>query len=411
MSPRRGVVFLVPTSLEGQQGPSAAWLNAAGWVAAASRLGFRTTVITSTGVVEPTSLRIMATTISDLERHRIARAASRLPLPVRLGLKDAREWLRAGKFARLMDHIEMPREIAFVWQRHELFHSAGERLARKIGCPLVLFVTAPKIWEARVWGVRRPGWSRLAERMGDARPLHRAELIACVSDEVAHAVTDLGVGDDRIIITPSTADTDLFRPDIDSSRARRDLSLEGRFVVGWAGSFRSFHSLDMLLDVIRRSTQEIPNLTMVLVGSGPERARVRAEIEKQRLEPHVVLTGQIAQSDLPAMLAAFDVAVVPSRSEQGFHYSPLKLWEYLAMGLPVVAPAVGVPDRMLTHGFDAMLYNPGDTESMAAAIVKLERDPQLRASLRPAARAIAEAHSWARQLEKISDRLHILTPS
>src|SRR5581483_2374186 len=140
--------------------------------------------------------------------------------------------------------------VAFVWQRHELFHDAGADLARRIGVPFVLFVNAPLVWQARAWGVRRPGWSRLVERRGETAVFRRADVIAAGSPLVAERVAALGVDADRIVITPTGADVEQIASSRTSIPWRERLDLRDRFVVGWVGSFRRFHGLDVAVDAL-----------------------------------------------------------------------------------------------------------------------------------------------------------------
>jgi glycosyltransferase involved in cell wall biosynthesis len=404
-SSKSELVFLLPTTLAGQQGPVAAWLNTAGWATAAGELGFGSTVVTPLGIIDPIRLRHLASQPATTPGSGKTLAA-RLPLPVKVAVKDAREWIRARKFAQVVYGADLPKDgTAFVWQRHELFHRAGARLANRLRCPFVLYVPAPKVWEARSWGTRRPGWDALAERFGDVGPMQNADLVACVSDEVAEEVSRLGVDRSRILVTPSTVDTELFKPCFDGSEVRRRYSLVGRFVVGWTGSFRSFHGLDLLLDAVDEARRYVPQLVALFVGDGPERAPLQAEAERRGLESAVRFTGTLPQAELPEVLSAFDVAVVSSGPDETFHYSPLKLWEYLAAARAVVAPSVGSLPRLLENGVNAILVEPGDAHSLARAIVQLANDPSLRIRLGRAGRELAETTSWTHQLKRVIDRL------
>jgi glycosyltransferase involved in cell wall biosynthesis len=101
-----------------------------------------------------------------------------------------------------------------------------------------------------------------------------------------------------------------------------------------------------------------------------------------------------------------DAAVVLAPSGQPFHYSPLKLAEYLAAGLPVVAPATGQLAERLTDGVDAIVVPPHDVNALAAALRRLRDDPEERARLGKAARAAAEAEwSWEHQARRVIDAL------
>jgi glycosyltransferase involved in cell wall biosynthesis len=99
-----------------------------------------------------------------------------------------------------------------------------------------------------------------------------------------------------------------------------------------------------------------------------------------------------------------DAAVILAARNEPFHYSPLKLAEYLAAGLPVVAPAVGQVARRLTDGVDAVVVPPHDVAALGASLRRLRDDPEERARLGKAARAAAEAEwSWDNQIRRVLD--------
>ena len=100
--------------------------------------------------------------------------------------------LRGARRFRIDPQQYRDRDLAFVWQRHELFQTAGLDLADAVGVPSVLFVPATHVWEAEQWGVRRPGLARLTERFGEASALRRADVVACGTDLVAEQALRLG---------------------------------------------------------------------------------------------------------------------------------------------------------------------------------------------------------------------------
>jgi glycosyltransferase involved in cell wall biosynthesis len=262
--------------------------------------------------------------------------------------------------------------------------------------PSVVFVPAPLVWQAQQWGVRRPGWGPWIERVGERTPLRAADIIACGSEAVAEQVRRIGVDEARIVITPTGVDPELFRSVPDRGAARRRLGLDGQFVVGWIGSFRRFHALEQAVDAVAG----LDGTTLLLVGDGPERARV----ERLAHERGVALrcTGTIPHDAIPEHLAAMDVGLVLASSERGFHYSPLKLAEYFAAGLAVVAPRAGSLPEQLRDGVDALLVRAGDREELERALRRLRDDPEARARMGSAARSVAaDQWSWDRSAERV----------
>ena len=140
------------------------------------------------------------------------------------------------------------------------------------------------------------------------------------------------------------------------------------FVLGWVGSFRPFHALHRLVEV----AAGLEGVTLLLVGDGPERPAVEARARE--LGVRAVFTGTVPHLDLPRYLAAMDAAAVIAPDHGEFHYSPLKLAEYLAAGLPVVAPDVETVSSRLVHEEHALLVLPADRSALRAAIVRLRDD-------------------------------------
>ncbi len=394
--PRGGAILVLPTTLAGERGPVAAGVSTAGWASGFRRALGEAWIVTPTGVVDPDELRRRA---SDASLVSAAGAGwqHRIPLVAKTAVKDVREWGRAKAF-RIDASAWRDHDVAFVWQRHELFQTGGPRLAVALGVPSVLFVPAPLLWQASQWGVQRPGWGRWLERVGERTPMRSADIVACGSATVAEQVRRIGVEDRRIVITPNGVDPGFFRtsPDRDRQSSRRRLGVEGRFVVGWVGSFRRFHALEHAVDALAG----IENATLYLVGDGPERARIE-QLARDR-HVNVVCTGTVPHDEVPEHLAAMDVALVLSAGEQPFHYSPLKLAEYLAAGVAVIAPRVGALPEQLEDGVDALLVNPGDTRQLATALRRLREDPDERDRLgRAASRAAADRWSWDRSVQLV----------
>jgi glycosyltransferase involved in cell wall biosynthesis len=174
------------------------------------------------------------------------------------------------------------------------------------------------------------------------------------------------------------------------------------FVVGGVGSFRGFHALEQLVEAAACA----PDTQLLLVGDGPERPRIEQMVRDRGVR--ATFTGTVSHADLPTALAAMDAGVLVAPPDGSFHYSPLKLAEYLAAGLPVVAPAVGQVVERLTDSVDALLVPAGDVRALAEALVLLRGDPALRRRLSVAGRqAAAREWSWDRQVRGVVERLDL----
>jgi len=111
-----------------------------------------------------------------------------------------------------------------------------------------------------------------------------------------------------------------------------------------------------------------------------------------RIESNVTFTGAVSHEKIPALLASADIAVAPYLPLNDFYFSPLKLGEYLAAGLPVVVTACGDLDPLLRDGVSSLRVPPGDVPALARALRRLTGDPELRQRLGRAGRRVAEDH-------------------
>ena len=99
-----------------------------------------------------------------------------------------------------------------------------------------------------------------------------------------------------------------------------------------------------------------------------------------------------------------DATIVTARAGQSFHYSPLKIREYLASARPVIAPRIGEVSRTVTDGVNALLYEPGDVDGLAEHLLRLQSAPDLGARLGTAGRALVVASgTWFFQLQRLLD--------
>jgi glycosyltransferase involved in cell wall biosynthesis len=389
-----GAVLVLPTTTAGQQGPVASWISTAGWASAADRVLGAAWIVTPDGIVTPSDARRRGSH-AQLASRAPTSWRRRLPTVGKTAVKDVRQWRRARQF-RVDPHGPWEgKDLAFVWQRHELFHTAGLELARGLRVPSVLFAPATLVWEAKEWGVERPGWRGWLERTAEAPALRGADLVACGSDIVAEQAERIGTPPDRILVTPTGVDVELFSSTDDSGARRRELGLDGRFVVGWVGSFRRFHAVELAVEAVAR----VDGAALLLVGDGPERATLEAA--GRRLGVDVVMTGTVPHADLPGYLGAMDAGLVLAESSGVFHYSPLKLAEYLAAGLAVVAPRIPSVEERVTDEETGLLVAPGDLADLVAALVRLRDDVALRQRLSSTARAAAQRWSWDRQVERV----------
>jgi len=284
-----------------------------------------------------------------------------------------------------------------IYERHSLFSLAGVRLAARLDIPSVLEVNAPLTRERSAHeGLRAVRFARWRERQA----LRGASRVVCVSGWLRDHARRLGVEEDRIRVIPNGVDPRAFRPHPRPPLPQGMERLEGRFTVGFCGSLKPWHDVDLLLGALTRESG-VREMGLLVIGEGPGEVALRARADELGVRPRVVWAGARPAAQVRELLALCDAIAVPSPPLTDFYFSPLKLLEGMALGLPVVATDIG--DAAQIAGGEspaALLVPPGDTSAFARALDTLAADPDLRRRLGEEGRRRAERHSWDRVVEQ-----------
>lgn len=275
---------------------------------------------------------------------------------------------------------------AVLYERYALFSCGAVEAARVLGVPAVLEVNAPLPLEQ----------ARHRSLSNAEQALERTELVfsaatrvIAVSSPVADWVRSVTPGAD-VRVVPNGVDLERFSP---VSR-----NPDGALTVAFVGAFRPWHGVDLLVEAAGRLTElPGPAVRLLLVGDGPGRPTALARAAELGLD--VVAPGAVAPGEVPAELAAADVACAPYPAGRAY-FSPLKIAEYLACGLPTVSAAVGDLPTSYADGKELLLTAPGDLDALTAALQRLRTDPDLRARLsRAGRRAVEERFGWDRTVD------------
>jgi len=227
-----------------------------------------------------------------------------------------------------------------------------------------------------------------------------ADSLVAVSREVRRYAVDHGADPGKSVVIPNGVDLAAFNPDVVPLPVER--APEG-FVLGFIGSLKAWHDLGALLDAFRILAPEDPGYHLLVIGDGPLRPWIDGYVRGASLEDRVTVTGWVPYADVPRVLRRVDVAVAPYPEMDGFYFSPLKLYEYLALGRPVVASAIGQVCDAIEDGATGLLARPGDPVDLARQIRRLRADGALRARIGNNGAAKARTLSWEDNARRMID--------
>ena len=259
-----------------------------------------------------------------------------------------------------------------IYERYNLYMPAGIWAKRRFHLPLLLEVNAPLFDErTRYGGIAFPRLARWTETF----TWHGADAVLPVTEVLAARVRAAGVAASRIHVIPNGIDPRRFQP-ADTNAAKKALGLTGKLVLGFTGFVREWHGLEHVVDIVAKNEGDSRHL--LIVGDGPARQSIEQRAARLGVKDRVTITGIIGRDEVARYINTFDVALQPDVVD---YASPLKLFEYLALGKAVVAPAKANIREVLRDGQNAVLFAPETMGAFAAAVERLCREPALRAAL------------------------------
>ncbi|MFQ6060620.1 MAG: glycosyltransferase family 4 protein [Thermoplasmata archaeon] len=253
-----------------------------------------------------------------------------------------------------------------------------------------------------------------------------AKRIIAVTEGIKKGLRKLyGIPPERITVIHNGANTDLFKPmDKDSCRKELGLDLKSRYLC-FVGNLVAWQGVDDAVRVLPEVRKSIPHMKLLIVGGGAQKGRLQELVQSLKLSKSVLFVGEVPYERVPLYINASDVCVAPllssffspdfsptgsndfsvaSKIALKSGYSPLKLYEYMACGRPVVASRV--PGFEIVEEGAGSLFNPGDIGDFATKILSVLSDEERMNSMGLKGREIAEMeYSWMAVARRISDIL------
>ena len=270
-----------------------------------------------------------------------------------------------------------------------------QRVGRRLGIPVVYEVRA--IWEdaATDHGTSREGGLRYRLTRGlETQALRRVDAVITICEGLRRNIIARGIPAEKVTVIPNAVDTTQFamggRPDL---VLQRKLGLDGAMVLGYIGSFFAYEGLAVLL----RALPDIANVRLLLVGGGPQEAKLKQLAQEYGIADRVVFVGRVPHADVPLYYDLIDVLVYPRLSMPLTELTtPLKPLEAMAKGRLVALSDVGGHRELVRDGETGVLFAPGNPAALAKEITKLVNAPQRWQQIRAAARRFIEAErTWA----------------
>lgn len=257
-----------------------------------------------------------------------------------------------------------------IYERYNLFLPAGIWVKKLTKLPFQLEVNSPLYNERKKYGgLALPKLAKWSEHY----TWRNADRVLPVTNVLAKYISAANVEQAKIKVIPNGVDTAVFGPQKPEHRSKR---LKDKIVVGFVGFCREWHQLDAVLE--RLANMENPYIHFLLVGDGPVIDSLNKQADLLNFTSSFTATGLVSRDEMPYWLDQIDIALQPAVTPWA---SPLKMIEYLAKGLAIVAPNSFNIKELLIDNSNALLFDEGNKEHMVAQIESLVVNRELRKKL------------------------------
>jgi glycosyltransferase involved in cell wall biosynthesis len=325
------------------------------------------------------------------------RIRSLLPSPVALAARDAARVAQNQRFGRRLLAQVQAFSPAAILETQVAFSTAGAWASARAGIPLVLDDVSPAEEDETVYDVALTTLARRRRRTS----LTAARLIVVTSEAIRAQIEAEGVPAAKLVVIANAVPGAAPGTPADRAAERGRLGIRpDDIAVAYVGSFQPFHRLDLLLDALAM-TRLRDTIRVLLIGDGPRRVVFEEAAAARGLADRCVFAGRVQSDLVHRTMSAADAAVLPATED---YTNPMKLYDYLAAGLPIVAPdqqavrTVVPPEAMRT-------FTPLDAVGLAAALDEIAGDAALRERLGAAGFESAENQTWTNRAELLASQL------
>jgi len=298
---------------------------------------------------------------------------------------------------RIRKYLNAHPDVEMIYERYSLFMFITVMIARSRGIPIILEIND----SAMVYRVRPLFFLRLAKWIEGWVVRHCSGMVyvsGVFRDRLLKAHGTMAPA----IITPNAANIAKFSftPE-QRDTARRKWQLEDAVVCGYLGAFVPWHAIDQFVYQIADRLKASPKLKLLLVGDGATFDEVKRFVDGKGLASQVIMTGRVSHDEVPGLLAAMDMAVLPSA---GDYTSPVKLFEFMACGIAPIAPNFLPIQEVVREGQTGWMFKAGDLEEAVKMVLEHSRDVDTLKRVGTAARAyIAAERQWRNNILQLLD--------
>jgi glycosyltransferase involved in cell wall biosynthesis len=294
-----------------------------------------------------------------------------------------------------INEILKKEKINFIYERYAFFCWAGVKSAKEASIPIILEVN-------EISGIKRVRGQILkgVAKKIEINNFKQASAIVVVSEFLKQGIAQNGINMDKIHVIPNGVNPKVFNPDVDCTELIEKYQLKNKVVIGFAGGFVKWHNFDLLFNAFKKvRNQTDQGICLFLVGDGPLRKDLKQKVKALNLQDSVIFTERVPHGQVPVYIKAMDICVIIHTNEFG---SPIKLFEYMAMGKSVIAPRLGPLEEVVTHNVNGCLFEKGNVEQVTEFLKELTVNKEFYKFIsQNAKKSVLKNHLWEHNAKTI----------
>jgi len=318
-------------------------------------------------------------------------------------LKDIRLLIRDRNSKRILYKKVEEYNPDLIYERANYLQLSGVNVARKFGVTHILEMNSPYIEEKTSLG-RGPSWLNPYACYIEKQQILGTTKVAVISSALRNYFMDkYGIESNKFTITSNAINPEkinFVKEEVDMIKQK--YGLENYLIVGFVGSLYPWHGVDLLIRTSKVLADSGLKFKVLIVGDGSRANELKQIRDKLKLQNIIIFTGRVPHKDIFNFIEAMDITVYPgSQNFENWYGSPVKLFEYGAMGKPVIIyDQVPIRDVM-TPNKDGILIKP-TVEELSSAINLLSNNSKLRHQLAYNFKnKVHSKHTWDKNVKKL----------
>ena len=290
--------------------------------------------------------------------------------------------------------LEISKKIDFIYERYSFLGGASSKVAQKKGIPIILEVN-------EISGLKRQRQQAMVGFCGkvEREIFLRVDAIIVISQYLKDKIVERGISAEKIYVISNAVNIQDFDIKTDISDIEDQYGKNEKIKLMFVGMFSHWDKLEFLLEVFKNVHSKRANAHLIIVGDGVQRTRLQEQAQALGISGHVTFTGEVNKNDIPKFILLADICLLSDSNPFG---SPMTLFEYMALGKPVVVPRYGPIECIVKHENEGCLFEPGNATQFEQCLIDLIDDEKKRKDYGTRGREkIIKYYLWEHNAEKV----------